>query len=180
MDPLQRKRFRQWLFLAVAVAGLVALVAWSALRPSPEEKRASAFVDAVSAEEHGTLTREQQEELRRQWQNFSPESRKRIFSQVARQRLDEFREKTEAMGPDERSRAIQKALADMRKHRQQIAASERARRRERLSSDEGKELVRNVLDFYQSELTARERADLDPLVHEWLYQVDLLMQPGAP
>ena len=46
--------------------------------------------------------------------------------------------------------------------------------RERLESPAGKEAVKNVLDFYQSELKARERAELDPLVHEWLYQAEQL------
>ena len=37
-----------------------------------------------------------------------------------------------------------------------------------LTAAEGKEMVRHVLDFYLTEFTARERAEMDPLVHAWL------------
>ena len=34
-----------------------------------------------------------------------------------------------------------------------------------------KEMVQKMMHFYHKELTAKERAELDPLLHEWMYQI---------
>lgn len=162
--------------MAAAGAALCALVAVSVLRPSPEEERIDDFRQTLLEREARDMTEEERREFREQWQRFSPETRRAIFTEVARTRLDEMRQETKALTADERSARLQSALNEMRQRRGQLSSEQKARVRERISSAEGQEMVRHVMSFYQTELTARERAELDPLVHEWLDQMERMMR----
>lgn len=170
-------RRRRWLLLWMIGTPLLlaALIAFHALKPSPEEKQVSDFSEKIISREHGQrLNRQEQEELRQQWDRFSPETRQQIFTNVAKDMLERFREEAVKYTPEERSKRVQQEIVRMRQQRDQLTEEQRQRIRARISTDQGKEMVKNILTFFQSELTAKERAELDPLVHEYLYQVDQL------
>jgi hypothetical protein len=175
MDSLKKKRRTQTLAIAGVVVLLVGMIAFNILRPSPEEKAEADFTEKVLAGDTTKLPRNQRQELQHQWERFSPESRKKIFFEVARSRLQEFRDKTAELSPEEKSRAIRKAVEDMRQQRARLGEAEKARIRQRLATGEAKEMTQNFMSFYHQELSAKERSELDPLVHEWLKQVDELM-----
>ncbi len=185
MDSLRRKRRNQLLALILPAAGLAAMILMNVKEPAPEEREADAFTKVLleagarrrAGQELGApppISNAERDELRRQWQRFSPESRRKIFQEVARQRLREMRAEIAGVPPEERTRRIAKAVEQMRSQRRKLSGAEQEQMREQLRSSEGKEMVRNILGFYQNELTAVERAELDPLVHEWLYQIEEL------
>ena len=163
--------------VAVALAVLGVLLVWSALRRAPEEQVAADFTADVLSRDPEQMPEAEREEMRRQWERFSPETRREVMIAVARDRLDHFREEAAKLTPEERSQRIQDEIARARSRHQDMPAAERERIRERLNSEEGREMVKQLLTFYQTELTAKERAELDPLVHEWFDQTERLMQP---
>ena len=172
VDSLRRKRLRQLLGVPLVVTLLGGLITLSVLRPDPREREASAFTQSVLAREPGALTAAERDELRDQWERFSPETRRRVFQEVARDRLERMREQTRDLTPEQRREQIDEALRQMRQRRERWSEQQRIRVRERLATPEGREMVRNAVKFYQAELTSRERAEMDPLVHEWVYQLE--------
>ena len=176
MDSLRRKRRNQRLGVLGACALLGGLAVVNVLRPSPEEKAAGDFRQTLLDRDAGDMSEEERRALREQWQRFSPETRQAVFTEVARVRLEEMRSRTRDLTPAERSARVQEALAEMRQRRAHLSEEQKSRVRERISSTEGREMVQHVLSFYQTELTARERAELDPLVHEWLDQMERMMR----
>jgi hypothetical protein len=176
MDSLQKKRLRQRLLVAATSLVLVAVVGLSLLlRPSEEEKQELEFTETILSHKPGRLPAAQREQLRQQWQSLPPESRDRVFRAIASARLAEFREESKGLSKEERQQRIQKRIAEMRQQREQLTAEERSQLRERLSQKEAREIVAHVLEFYQEELTAKERAELDPLIYAWLYNLDSLV-----
>lgn len=175
MDSLQRKRLQQRLLVVVTAVVLVTILCVNILRPSAEEREEAEFTETVLRHEPGQLPSGDRARLREQWSKLPPESRTRVFRAVATARLDEFREQSQGLSPEERQRLIQQRIEHMRSERAKLTAEQRQELRERLSQQEAREVVTQVLAFYQEELTARERAELDPLIHEWLYHIDSLV-----
>ena len=172
MTSLQKLRWQRGLLIGTAGVLLTAMFAWNILRPPPEEKVAADFTEAMANQNWRNMDEARRREFRGQWEKFSPETRKQVIFGLARHELERFREQTAVLTPEERSRRIQQAVVETRQHRRQLTPEQQAGMRERLESPAGQEAVKNVLDFYQSELKARERAELDPLVHEWLDQAE--------
>jgi endonuclease/exonuclease/phosphatase (EEP) superfamily protein YafD len=175
MDSLQKKRLRQRLLVILPSIVLVVAVAVSMMHPSEAEREEAELTQSILAHRPGQLPPEQREQWRSQWQNLTPESRDRVFRAIATARLDEFREESKGLSKEERQQRIQQRIDEIRQRRKQLTAAERQQLRERLSQQEAKEIVANVLEFYQDELSARERAELDPLIYEWLYNLDSIV-----
>lgn len=172
MSSLARRRRRQLLWMAATSVALLALIAFNAFRPSPEAKIATDFTARIANRQPGDINPAERDELRQQWERFSPDTRKQVFLGVAREALERFREENAKLTPDGRAKRVQQEMTRLREHRDGLTEEQRNRIRERLGTAEAKEMVKNVLTFYQSELSAKERAELDPLVHEWLYQME--------
>ncbi|MCK5801714.1 MAG: hypothetical protein KAI66_02730 [Lentisphaeria bacterium] len=175
MDSLARKKRLQRLAIVVPLVMLLGIVTFHILRLSPEEKEEQKFAELVLERTPGQMAKEAREQLREQWKSFPPESRRRIFRRVAKSRLEKARAETQNMNPEQRRARIKKTLEEMREQRSKLDPAERTRIRQRLESPEGKEMVRHMMDFYREELTARERAEMDPLMHEWLFQTQRIM-----
>ena len=176
MDTLRRKKWLQSLGLAGSLAVVAALVVFSAMRPAPEDEASEDLQQAFMTGRLRDMNEDDRAAMRGQWRQLSPESRQAVFAGVARQRLEEMRRETAELTSEQRLLRIQKALADMRKRREALPLRERQHIRERLAAPEAQEMVRHVMTFYQTELTARERAELDPLLHEWLAQLELALR----
>jgi len=174
MDSLTRTRYLRWGAVGAGVALLLGLVVFHALRPAPEANAEDDFAGALVATRPDQLTEAQREQLRQQWDTFPPEARARIFRTVAAARLEEVRAETAGLTAEERSERIRRAVEQMRRHRQSLSAAERERIQRRLNDPQTRDIVRQAIDVYRQELTARERAELDPLMQEWLIQVEQL------
>jgi len=175
MDSLQRKRLQQRLLIASTGLVLVVVLVVNTFRPSEEEREELEFTEAVLSHEPGKLPPAQRERMREQWNRLPAESRSRVFRAVASARLAEFRELSKGLSKEDRQKRVRKRLDEMRQHRAELSPEQRRELRERLSKNETKEIVTHVLEFYQDELSAQERAELDPLIHEWLYHMDSLV-----
>lgn len=176
MDTLRRSKLKRVLGLAIPLCLLGGVLVFHALRPSPEEAREQDFTSRLMEMGGGRPPAEAREALRREWMAFPPESRSRIFRRVAGVRLDEFRQRTSGLSEEERLARIREAVVEMRRARSSLPEAERRRIRERMDSAEGREMVRHVMEFYREELTARERAEMDPLMHEWLARMEDVMR----
>lgn len=175
MDSLQRRVLLQRLLLGAVVVGLLAMLTWNAWRPvdnkADELHSVSRTILDTDWEE---VTPEQRQEFRRQWQELPPETREEVFQQVARRRVVELRRTLDELTPEERADKIRERVERMRTETADLPADERAQIRERINSEEGQAMIRRVLELYMNEFTARERAELDPLVHEWLAHIEAL------
>lgn len=176
MDSLQRKRLYQRLLVAGTATVLVLLLALNMFRTSPEEREEAEFTQLVLRHDPESLPTADRERLREQWGRLPEDSRQRVFRAVAASRLDEFREQTKSMNQEERRQLIQRRIVQMRQHRAKLTGDQRRELGEELSQQEAREVVAQVLSFYQEELSARERAELDPLIHEWLYHIESLVR----
>ncbi|MBN2451615.1 MAG: hypothetical protein JXR77_14600 [Lentisphaeria bacterium] len=174
MDSLSRAKAVRCGAIAAFSCLLVLFVVVAALRNAPEPTAADLFVQDVLERPAARATAEEREELRRQWERFSPETRERVFTEIARARLDEIRGEVSELTPEQRQARIRTAIEDMRRHRGGLSPQERQQIQKRLQDPETQAMVRRFMAFYREELTARERAELDPLVQEWLIQVDHL------
>lgn len=169
-------RKRQFLWILATLAFLGALIGLSAWRRQPEERAVVDFTASVIDRGNEPLSTDEQSELRRQWERFSPQTRREVLRAIVRHELERFRAETAVLTPDERSRRIEDETRRLRTRRERLTPEQKARIRERLESDEGRDLVRQLLALHQTELTARERAELDPLLHEWLQQTERMMR----
>ncbi len=176
MDTLQRKRLHQRLLVAGTATVLVLLLVLNTFRTSPEEREETEFTQLILRHDPETMPAADRERLREQWARLPEDSRQRVFRAVAASRLDEFREQTKGMDQAERQQLIQRRIVQMRQHRAKLTGDQRRELGEELSQKEAREVVGQVLAFYQDELSARERAELDPLVHEWLYHIESLVR----
>ena len=64
----------------------------------------------------------------------------------------------------------------MRERYKNLSDEEKQAARERMNSGEARVMIEKVMGFYQNELTAKERAELDPLMQEWFNQIENLSQ----
>lgn len=171
MKRQQQRRLMQWLGVAVVVGGLAAMILLNVSHPQPVNKEAVAMSERLLAGDLANATPEEREQMRNQWERLSPDTQQMVFEEVAKGRLQEMRQEVAAVSEPERLARIEKAVQEMRQHRATMSEHERNETKNRLESPEGKQMIKRILDFYHSELTARERAEYDPLIHEWLLQV---------
>ncbi len=173
---LRRQRRRQMLAVGLAGGVLAGLVVLHVLRPSPEERQAASLRDRLIAGGERNLPEDERQAFREEWERLSPATRKSIVTEVCRHRLEEMRRENVRLTPDERAERVRQAVDEMRRQRREISPAERAELKARLAAGETREMVRHILELYQTEFTARERAELDPLVHEWINQLEWEMR----
>lgn len=171
---LLRTRCLRWGTVAAAATFLGGLALFHALRPSPAAAPEDQFAETLLAARADQVTPAQREQLRQQWESFPPDARNRILRTVAAARLEEFRAETAALTPEERSARVRQAVEELRRRRRTLTPAEREQIQQRLHDPRTQEVIRQVMDLYQNQLTARERAELDPLIQEWLAQLEQL------
>jgi hypothetical protein len=169
LDTLRRRRLRWLFFFGLVLAGMIA---WNVSRPSPEAKQAADFSQNLMTRDPRNFTEADRQELRRQWERFSPETRQQIFFRISRNNLDKFREETASLTPAERAVRVQTEISRMRERQARLTETERNQIRERLKDKEAAEMVKKFMEFFSTELTAKERAELDPLIKEWFRMVE--------
>jgi hypothetical protein len=163
---------RRLLWLLLFGLGLAAMVVWNVSRPSPEARQAADFSQNLMTRDPRQFTEADRQEMRRQWERFSPETRQQIFFRIARSNLDKFREETARLTSAERAARVQDEIGRMRERQARLTETERRQIRERLQDKEAAEMVRKFMEFFSTELTAKERAELDPLIKEWFRMVE--------
>jgi len=173
MDSLRRKFGIQISAIVVAALALIGMIMFNVLRPSPEEKQEADLTQALLGNSPAQLSPDERLELQKQWRRLSPESRKNIFFEVARRRLEEFRTKTVGWTPEQRLKDIRETVPGTRSQLSGTGSgqAESSQPTQWLTSTEAAELTQHFMSFYQQELTDSERAELDPLIRRWLNQM---------
>lgn len=168
---------RNLTYITVAIIAIcTGLALYSILRSSQEKAPEQPENDGFSAmlKHPDKLTDAEKSDLREKWGRLNPATRSSILSSVLQERLDDFRKKISAMSREERLDSIRKEVDGMRKHRLKAGADELNKAKELLDGVDTQKLVRDSLNMYQSETSSQERAEMDPLVHEYIQQINSL------
>jgi len=172
MDSLTRRKIRQTAVLVGVAAALIGLVLFHGLRPSPEEQQAAALRDILVAGDGRFMDEEERQHLREQWQRLNPDTRRNIVTEVCRARIEQMREEQAHLSVAERRERIQQAVAELRRNRRNLSEAEKEQVKGRLALPETQDMVRHILNLYHTEFTPRESAEMDPLLHEWISQME--------
>ncbi len=161
--------------VAVAAAGLIA---FAITRGASQKETPGEDTDSLQKfmENPKSLTPVEQEEMRVQWDRLSPASKSRLAMASLRKGLEKFREETSKLSQEERVAKIRKELERLRKDREKSTAKVKEKAKQLLSEEDAQKLVKDGLALFQNELSAQERAELDPLAHEYVNQLNSVFQ----
>jgi hypothetical protein len=172
MDSLTRMRRRRQFGLVAAVALLAGLLAYSVLRPDPEEKEYQRLKGIILTDNR--RDDDSRREFREAMSRLSPETQKKLIREVMREQLHRAREEAQNWTDEQKAARVDELILEVRKNFAKLTGDQREEIRQNFQSDEGRERLRDSLDFYYQEFTAEERKNLDPLVGEFLAHLDAL------
>jgi len=172
MDSLAAMRWRRRWGLATALMLLTGLVAYSVLRPDPEERELQRLRGVILMD--GPRDESARRELREAMARLSPETQKKLIREVMREQLHRAREETKDWTGEQKAARVEELILEVRRNFAKLTGDQREDIRRNFQSEEGKERLRDSLDFYYQEFTADERKNLDPLVGEFLAHLDAL------
>jgi len=163
-------------FVAVglAIAGLLAFAIFRGL----EEKDASNDVPngfEKLLDNPKSLTDKDKEDLREQWSRLSPETKSHMTVAVMKKSIERFREETSKLTQEQRLDKIREEVLRLQRDREKILA-EAKDKVQQLSDAEMQRIVKDSMSVYQKDLSAQERAELDPLAHEYIYQLNCVFR----
>ncbi len=166
----RRKRRGLWLILgsSLVLVGLVA-VAVFVRRPESDDQRFARLWEPGAREQ---MTETEREELRRQWKQLDPETKKRVNQIVFHQELDRARQEFARKSLDEQKAWVDGEIVQMRERVRNLSREERAKIEQQLNAEEGQTYLKNIFTSYHQELSARERAVLEPLAREFIIQLE--------
>ena len=141
-----------------------------------EEKTVSVFSQPQLGNDLKNASEQERDALRKDWENLPKPTREKIIRQVMRGRLGEMRKKISGLTAEQRKARIDEDIEKMRERYKNLSDEEKQAARERMNSGEARVMIEKVMGFYQNELTAKERAELDPLMQEWFNQIENLSQ----
>lgn len=137
---------------------------------SPEKKKEMVKLFQKRRKENRQRMREIREEIKK----LSPETRKKVVKTMMRSQLDQARRQSAHLSYDDKKKIVDDMIQDIHRQSMKLTPEQREKRKERFNSPEGKQRVKENLDFYMNELSAKERELLDPLAREVLKSIDEL------
>ncbi len=174
----KRKSARWHLLLAgAALLALLAFAVYNSSRGGAQKQDEELDPFKKLLENPGKLNKAEREELRFQWTRLSPEGRSKLSAALMRSQVEKLRAENAGLSQEQRIDKIRKKLERLRREREKSIRDAKAEAgRLLLSEEEVKKLVKQSLDIFQNELSAKERAELDPLVHEYIMQLNGVFQ----
>jgi hypothetical protein len=173
-NTLERIKFRRKLTLIGTVCILVALILYGILRPDPEEVKINEIKDMILDRKFGKMSSEDRKSVRDIMTKLSPKTRERVSKEVMRAMLQKFREDTASMSLEEKKKKIDVTVKKMRKRFLKMSDEKLNKMRKRVTSQEGKKRMKTALGFYYSDFSPEERKLMDPMVHEWTIEMNML------
>lgn len=170
-DTLAKMKMKRNLTLVVVFLLLGGLIAYTALRQDPEEKKILEMKSRMLAKKPGEMSRDERKEIRKMVERLSPETRKKLIREVMRGRLEQMREETAEMTIEQKKSKVKEVVLKMRKRFSQMTPEQRKKARERMNTPESKQQMAEALEFYYTEFTPEERQMLDPVVEEFTIQM---------
>ncbi len=172
-----RKRNSLTAAFAIAGAAIAGLIAFAIFRGMDDKDSPSDLPSGFEKlmEDPKSLTPKDREELREQWKRLSPETKSHITGALMKKGIEKFREDNAKLTQEERIEKIRNEVARLQRDREKIL-KEAKNRAQNVSDEEVKKLVKDSMAVYQKELSAQERAELDPLAHEYIYQLNCIFK----
>lgn len=171
-DSLSKMKMKRNITLIVVFLFLGGLIAYSVLRPDPEEQKIEEMKTMMLSKKPGDMSRDERDEMRKMVDKLSPGTRKKLVREVMRGRLEQMREETAGMTEEQKREKVHESVVKMRERFSKLTPEQRAQARERINTPEGKERMGEALDFFYTEFTPSERQLLDPLVEEFTIQME--------
>lgn len=171
-DTLSKMKMKRNLTLVCVFLFLAGLIAYSAFNPDPEEKKIENLKVEILSKKPGDMTSEEQQEMRSLVDQLSPETRKKLIRGVMRGRLEQMREETASMNEEQKQERVNKLVLKMREGFSKMSGEQRGLAKEKMNSPEGKERMKEALDFFYTEFTPDERKLMDPIVKEFTIQME--------
>ena len=170
-DTLSKMKMKRNITMLVVFLFLGGLIAYSVLRPDPEEQKINDMKTMMLSKKPGDMSKEERNDMRKMVDKLSPKTRKKLIREVMRGRLEQMREEMADMSEAQKREKIQKVVVKMRKRFSKMTPEQRDKARERMNTPEGKERMGEALDFFYQEFTPSERQLMDPLVEEFTIQM---------
>lgn len=191
LDKIRKKRR---IILLCGSVFLLCLILYSVLRPDPEEvkfnqlkgdllrivdkKDAGKDIKQISGRLAGNLERGDKSsdfsKLQETMASLSPEARKRLTNEIMCERLNNIRKKMEGLNEEEQDKLIDDMTRELKENFSKMNKKKKDKLKDDLNSKDGKEKMKDALDFYYKKFKAKEREKLDPLVHETMKQINSL------
>ncbi|OGV45796.1 MAG: hypothetical protein A2017_18005 [Lentisphaerae bacterium GWF2_44_16] len=191
LDKIRRKRR---IILACGSVLLLSLLLYSVLRPNPEKvkfnqlkndllrmvekKDAGKDIKQISGRLAGNLERGEKSsdfsKLQESMSSLSPEARKRLTNEIMCERLNSIRKKMEGLNEQEQDKLVDDMTKDLQDNFEKMNKKKKDKLKDDLNSKEGKDKMKDAMDFYYKNFKAKEREKLDPLVHETMKQINSL------
>jgi len=160
--------------VGVAVAGLLAFAIFHGMEEKDSSKDMPNGFEKL-LDNPKSLTEKDKEDLRQQWSRLSPETKSHITVAVMRKSIEKFREETSKLTQEQRLEKIRQELQRLQRDREKILA-EAKDKVQQISDEEMQRIVKDSMGVYQKDLSAQERAELDPLAHEYIYQLNCVFR----
>ncbi|OGV57373.1 MAG: hypothetical protein A2X49_01085 [Lentisphaerae bacterium GWF2_52_8] len=168
-------------FAAAAMAAiLIALILFSVSRSDGDSSENARLGEADSFEKllrnPGKLSEKERESIKDQWQMLPPKTKTAIMVSSVQKSLEHLKEETKNLSKQERIEKIKKSVQKLQENRERSLSQNKEKARAMLSEIDVKKMVRDSLAAYQEGTDAEERAELDPLVHEYVYQLNMAVK----
>lgn len=155
--------------VSLAFLALIAGVSVYLSRREPEDERFVRLFDPASRHQ---FSEEERRELFEQWKRLDPETRRRISTEVFHRSVDRFREEFGRKSEAEQRAWVEAEVARAQERLARLSREDRATIQERLQTPEAREHLQHLFETYHEELSARERAMLEPLAREAIRQLE--------
>lgn len=170
-DSLSKMKMKRNIILVAVFLFLGGLIAFSVLRPDPEAEKISMMKDLMLSKKPGKMNAEERKSMRDMFKKLSPKTKKKLIKEVMRGRLEDIRSDLAGITEEEKRKKIDQVVVKMRKRFNKMTSEQRKKARERMNTPEGKESMKEALDFFYTEFTPSERQLMDPLVEEFTIQM---------
>lgn len=170
-----RKRRIAGLYVAFILFGAVLLWSYFGSGGNPEKNKNSEYdklKEAMLSVQPEKADESKRKEIAEVFEKLPQETKEKLFVEVVRQKIAEFRKATTGKTEVEKRQNIDRLVADMGKGFSATGVSRREDMR-KLDPAEEKRRLKKSLDFYYSELTSEERRLLEPVVEEVYRRINL-------
>ena len=173
-----RKRHSLSMALALVGVAVAGLLAFAIFRGASQNEPQGEETDSLQKflENPKSLTPAEKEEMRVQWDRLSPASKSRITMTMMRKGIEKFREETSKLSQEERLDKIRKEVDRLRRDREKLTDAAKAKVQKLLTEADTQKIVKDGMEMFQKELSAQERAELDPLAHEYVNQLNCVFR----
>ena len=170
-STLSKIKFRRNITLTLVLISLIALIAYSALRPDPEDERISEIKNMILSSKPGQNSQADRAKFRNMINKLSPATRTKLIREVMKTRLEQMRQETANLSDKEKQEKVKQVVIKMRKRFAKMTPEQREKAQARMNSPEGKRMMNEALGFFYEEFTPQERQLMEPIVDEFSMQI---------